>query len=224
MKLLEKPWWESANGERERETKNKERENDFGGSARNGRERERQKTKRERTISKSWKKIVHHKEISPHPHPPVPHLAAPSVSLVSIESSGARSLTSASHLGAPVPEALTDPSSCTWTQNVVPGSPALDAAPSSQPLHSAAPLGRSCQSRSCFSRDFSSCRCFSWRERDEYGVEEEEEEGGEGEPKPELLLALPSLAPLSSAFRARSAPICFFRGCHEGICSFEKRM
>ena len=95
------------------------------------------------------------------------HLAAPSVNLVSIESSGARSLTIESHRGAPVPEDLTEPSSCTWTQKVVPGRPALDAALSSHSRHSPAFAGVSCQSRSCLSRDFSSWRCFSWRERDE---------------------------------------------------------
>ena len=136
------------------------------------------------------------------------YLAAPSVNLVSTESSGARSLTIESHLGAPAPDDRTDPSSCTWTQKVVPGSPALDAALSSQSRHSLAFDGVSCHSFICFSRDFSSWRCFSWRESEEGGAAGALEVEGAAEPKPEPLplVLLPSLPPLSSAFRARSAP------------------
>ena len=124
-------------------------------------------------MKKKWKKIGLSQKISKTLSLFTPlffffiHLAAPSVNLVSTESSGARSLTIESHRGAPVPDDRTEPSSCTWTQKVVPGSPALDAALSSHSRHSPALAGVSCQSRSCFSRDFSSWRCFSWRERDE---------------------------------------------------------
>lgn len=134
-------------------------------------EGERDKTQRasERDYLK-MKKSITKKETRPSLSSPpslLAHLAAPSVHLVSAESIGARSLTMESHLGAPVPEDLTEPSSCTWTQKVVPGNPALDAALSSHSLHSTAFAGVSCQSRSCFSRVFSSWRCFSWREREE---------------------------------------------------------
>ena len=95
------------------------------------------------------------------------HLAAPSVNLVSTESIGAKSLTIESQRGAPVPEERTEPSSWTWTQKVVPGSPALEAALSSHSRHAAVLAGVNCQSLSCLSRDFSSWRCFSWREREE---------------------------------------------------------